>query len=167
MQTAEVSLRKEIDDILGTADTIMQRKVIVLRPGDPLQDAIRQLERASVSGGPVMDGEALVGMVTLADMFRAAGLDPNVAATSGPWHRYERVVARSHRTVADAMSKRLVTIPLGATIAEAAEAMRANSVNRVPVLDDEGTLVGIVARDDIIAAVAAASRTVRTRRRER
>jgi CBS domain-containing protein len=165
MRTAEISLREEIDSILGTVDTIMQRKVIVLRPGEPLQDAIRQLERAGVSGGPVMEGERVVGMVSLADMFRSAGVDPNLAATSGPWHRYEHFVANSHLTVADAMSKRLVTISLGATIAEAAEAMRSNAVNRVPVLDDEGSLIGIVARDDIIAAVAAASRAVRPRRR--
>jgi CBS domain-containing protein len=93
MRATKVSMREEIDGILGTVDSIMQGKVIVLRPDEPLQDAVVRLERAGVSGAPVMDRDQLAGMVSLADMFRTAGIDPKIVATSGPWHRYERSVA--------------------------------------------------------------------------
>jgi CBS domain-containing protein len=144
MRVTEVSMREEIDGILGTVDSIMQG-VIVLRPDEPLQDAVVRLERAGVSGGPVMDRDQLVGMVSLADMFRAAGIDPKIVAASGPWHRYERSVAGAHRTVGDAMSTRVVALRLGSTIGEAAAAMREHAVNRIPILDERGALIGIVA----------------------
>jgi CBS-domain-containing membrane protein len=99
-------------------------------------------------------------MVSLADLFSTAGVDPKLASTSGPWHRYEHAVGASKRVVADAMSRKIVSLTADATIAEAAQAMRANDVNRIPIVDARGALAGIVARDDIVAAVAAAARAI-------
>jgi CBS domain-containing protein len=162
MQTTLGHTRDLIESFLGTVESIMQRRVVHLRPDQSLQDAIRDLERAGVSGGPVIDGQQVIGMVGLADLFAAAGIDPKSVATSGPWHRYEHLVGTkvTHRTVADAMSPRVVSIHPEASIADAAQAMRANHVNRLPVLKRDGALVGIVARDDIIATVAEASRVI-------
>jgi CBS domain-containing protein len=165
MRTEDGTVREAIDGLLGTVDTIMETNVVVLRPDQPLQEAIRALERGEVSGGPVMEGDRLVGMASLADLFRAAGVDPKLAATSGPWHRYEHTVGASKRVVADAMTRGIVSLTPDATIAQAAEAMRANEVNRIPIVDAGGALRGIVARDDIVAAVAAASQALHSGRR--
>jgi CBS domain-containing protein len=139
----------------------MQRKVIALRPGERVGDAIRELERAGVSGAPVMDGGRLVGIVSLDELFRCAGVDPRRVMTEGPWHRYEHVVASSPRTVAEAMSRRVVSLPPGTPIARVALTMREFGINRIPIVDQEGTLHGIVARDDVITAVAEAALRVR------
>jgi CBS domain-containing protein len=108
----------------------------------------------------VRDGERIVGMVNLSDLFRSAGVSPADAATSGPWHRYEHMMSTSKvgRTVADAMTTDVVMLPPDALIAEAAAVMRHHGVNRIPVVDADGVLLGIVARDDVIAAVAEAAR---------
>jgi CBS domain-containing protein len=159
---SDVAFQKEPDAILaidadvqlGTVGSVMERGVVTLRLDQPLGEAARVLERSGVSGAPVKDGDRVVGMVSLADLFRAAGIRPEDAATSGPWHRHEHVMSTPGRTVADAMSVRVVTVPPEAPLAYAAALMRLRGVNRIPVVTRLGELVGIVARDDIIEAVA-------------
>jgi CBS-domain-containing membrane protein len=100
-------------------------------------------------------------MVSLTDLFEAAGVSPGQAQTSGPWHRYEHVMSRSTKRVADAMSHPVATVPPDASVAEVAGIMRQRDVNRVPVVEADGRVLGIVAREDIIDAVVRAVQDVR------
>jgi CBS domain-containing protein len=154
------SVRESIDELLGSVDGIMQRIVLTLSPDTAMGDAVQALERAGVSGAPVVEGNRVVGVVSLGDLFRAAGVDPKHAATSGPWHRYERFVSRSGRTVAFAMSRHVISVPPDTPISAVASIMRTEGINRVPVVDEGGQLLGIVARDDVIRAVADVARTL-------
>jgi len=155
METSAV--RESIDALLGSVETIMQPDTLVLRPEQSLADAAQELERAGISGGPVMSGGRVIGMVSLSDLFEAVGVPAGQVATSGPWHRYEHVLAESKKTVSDVMSHQVVSLPPEAPIGEAASLMRTHRVNRIPVVDRTGALRGIVARDDIIEAVANAA----------
>jgi CBS domain-containing protein len=55
------------------------------------------------------------------------------------------------------MTGRAVTVRTSDRVAEAAQRMHAGKVNRVPVIDEDGRLVGILTRDDVVAAVARAA----------
>jgi acetoin utilization protein AcuB len=149
------TLREAIEALLGTVDNVMQRSVVVLRPDQPIGEAARELERSGVSGAPVVEGTRVVGIVSLRDLFEAAGVQEPVA-TSGPWRRYERHLDASKKSVAEAMTRTVETLPAGATIATAAGLMRERKINRIPIVDPEGHVMGIVARDDIIEALARA-----------
>jgi CBS domain-containing protein len=149
------TLREDVEALLGTVDDVMQRAVVVLRPDHPIGEAARELERRGVSGAPVVEGRRPVGIVTLRDLFESAGV-PEPVATSGPWRRYERHLDASHKSVAEAMTRTVVTLPLGAPIPTAARLMRERKINRIPIVDPEGHVRGIVARDDIVEAVARA-----------
>ena len=93
------------------------------------------------------------GIVSLHDLFHSASV-PDPVATSGPWRRYERHLDASKKSVQEAMTRRVVTLPLGAAIPAAARLIRERKINRIPIVDREGHVMGIVARDDIIEAVA-------------
>lgn len=160
----ETSVREVIDALLGSVETIMQPETVYLRAEQSLGEAAEELERAGVSGGPVMTGGRVAGMISLGDMFEAVGVPASQAATSGPWHRYEHVLAKSGKTVSEVMSRHVVSMPPEASIAEAASLMRAERVNRIPVVDRAGSLRGIVARDDIIEAVARVAQGLYKRR---
>jgi CBS domain-containing protein len=147
--------REQIEALLGTVDDVMQRTVIVLNPDQPIGEAVRELERREVSGAPVVEGRKVVGVVTLGDLFDAADVSEPVA-TTGPWHRYERQLDASKKLVREAMTRTVVSLPPGAAIPQAARLMRERSVNRIPIVDPDGRVRGIVARDDIIEAVARA-----------
>ena len=57
-------------------------------------------------------------------------------------------------SVGDAMSFDLLTIPADRDIDDAFELMRAKAVRRVPVVDEDDVLVGVVSTDDLLGMVA-------------
>ena len=85
---------------LGSVRDSMTKSVVTLRPEQSLDDAALDLERAKVAGGPVVENGVVVGVVTLRDLFKAADVPLHAAATSGPWLRFEHVLARSGKAVA-------------------------------------------------------------------
>ncbi len=89
--------REAIDALLGSVESIMEPETLVLRPEQSLADAAQELERAGISGGPVMRAGRVIGMVSLSDLFEAVGVPTSQAETSGPWHRYEHVLAESRK----------------------------------------------------------------------
>lgn len=141
---------------LGSVRDSMTKSVVSLRPDESLDDAALELERGKVAGGPVVENGVVVGVVTLRDLFRAADVPLHAAATSGPWLRFEHVLARAGKTVGDVMSRQALTVEADESLAAAAVVMCEGGVNRVPVIDKERHVVGIVTRDDVVAAVARA-----------
>jgi chloride channel protein, CIC family len=89
-------------------------------------------------GFPVVDGDRLVGVVTLADLASpdATGLD------------------RDSPTVGDVCSRRVVTVTPEDPMFRALRRMAALDVGRIPVVsaEDHGRLVGLVRRSDIVTA---------------
>lgn len=118
--------------------------VVTVEVGSSVFDAARLMREHHVGdlvvvkddgGGPVP-----VGIITDRDIVIAL-VAQDVRGLEGL--RVEEVAVRP-----------LVTIDFTDTIAEAAEAMRVNSVRRLPVLDAEGRLCGILTLDDILSVLA-------------
>ena len=86
------------------------------------------------TGYPVMRGDELVGMVTLDDA------------------REVREVERDAYAVADVMSDELASVGPGADAMDAIGRMQSEGVGRLPVLDADGRLVGLVSRSDLVTA---------------
>jgi Zn-dependent protease/CBS domain-containing protein len=86
------------------------------------------------TGYPVMDGDRLVGMVTLSDA------------------RSIKEVERDAYRVGDVMANDLATISPDADAMAAIEQMQKNDVGRLPVVDDEGEVVGLISRSDLVTA---------------
>lgn len=57
-------------------------------------------------------------------------------------------------TVGDIMLPELVTVPESSGVFEAIQFMRAKAVRRLPVVDGQGALIGIVALDDLLSLLA-------------
>ncbi|GAB3323750.1 M50 family metallopeptidase [Haloplanus salinarum] len=86
------------------------------------------------TGYPVLRAGSLVGMVTLDDT------------------REVRDVERDAYRVEDVMATDLVTIAPGADAMDAISTMQREGVGRLPVVDDAGTLVGLISRSDLMTA---------------
>jgi len=150
---------------------IMTHTVVKVLESASLLKAARLMRTYHVSGLPVLEKTGkLVGIVSEKDLVR--GLDKSTgigsargmldlllgsAPPKGPtlWelcqHRLESGQVR------DVMTPRPVVVAADATIHEAARLMRVGSINRLPVLDDAGRLVGIVTRSDVVEALAGAT----------
>jgi CBS domain-containing protein len=133
---------------------VMTRSVVTIAPDETLQRAAGRLAKHRIAGAPVVEEGKLVGMVTEQDIVRAV-LPP--VPTEGSLSVLE-VMAHidqvenrpSQKTVADAMSTLVVDISPEASLWEAATEMEQRGVNRLPVVDESGALVGIVSRADLV-----------------
>jgi CBS domain-containing protein len=65
----------------------------------------------------------------------------------------ERIKKATNYRVEDIMTKNVTDISPNTTIGEAARIMSKNNINRLPVIDNKGKLVGIVTRGDIVGAI--------------
>lgn len=92
---------------------------------------------------PVVDGHQLVGILSSGDIRRAS---PSSATTLSVWELralWEKV------TVAEVMSKQLVTIAATTSVHEAVRLMYDNRFNSLPVVDKANQLMGIFTEVDL------------------
>jgi CBS domain-containing protein len=141
--------------------SVMSTHVVTVTPETTLKDAAARLVRYGVSGFPVVDeGHRLVGVISEADILsREAGTSPRdgmLAWLIGD----ERPHHLDALTVGEAMTSPVVTIGPERTAREAASRMLADGVNRLPVVEN-GTLVGIVTRADLVRAFARSDTEIR------
>ncbi len=113
---------------------VMTRAVIVVKPDDTVKHAAIKMEAHDVGPLPVCDGERLVGVLTDRDITVravAAGRDPNTTR------------------VRETMTAELIHVRDDDDVREAAAVMRQRQIRRLPVVDREQRLVGILALADL------------------
>ena len=114
---------------------LMSRNVEFCRPEDSLSDAAAKMWNRDIGALPVVGADGRVcGFVTDRDICMAA-------------HMQGRLL--QDIAVSVAMSKALYTCRPDDALIEAEETMRSNQVRRLPVLDEEGNLVGIISLNDL------------------
>lgn len=144
-----------------TVGRFMTTDVLCVDADAPVPDAVRALVERGVDGAPVVDRAGrLVGMLSATDvMVQDAHLHlPTVIALFGATvelpgqaARYNRDVERAlASTVAELMARDPLTITATATMSQAATRMHDADVSRLPVVDAEGHVDGIIARGDVL-----------------
>jgi CBS domain-containing protein len=112
--------------------SIMEEDVITLHKGASIGDAIKLMLSGNVSGFPIVnDGGKVIGIVSERD--------------------FVSLVAKiiTGKSVADVMSRDVVTVRPDTKIEEAARVMVANDFRRVPIVH-EGVMTGVVTTSDIV-----------------
>ena len=131
---------------------LMTENVVSVTPDASLRDAAAVLVEHGVSGVPVVEGDEVVGVLSEGDIvMRASGGTERGGLLTWLFDLgidNERITAQ---TVAEAMSSPAVTVAPNRPVHEAARLMVDEAVNRLPVVDD-GKLVGILTRADIVRA---------------
>jgi CBS domain-containing protein len=135
-----------------TVADVMTRTVVVVAGSAPFKEVVRAMREYRVSALPVTDPDGLVmGVVSEADLMLRE--DPSVLES----HFFEGHTRREERRKAEAsiardlMTSPAVTIGPQAPIAEAARLMHERAIKRLPVIDLEGRIVGVVSRVDLLA----------------
>jgi CBS domain-containing protein len=130
---------------------VMTLPVLAVGRDARFKEIVRAMEQRQVSAVPVVEGEGrVVGVVSEADL-----LPKEEFRECGPT-RHDRIRRRSVLAKAEAltaeelMSTPAVTVGPDVTLAQAARIMAKEHVKRLPVVDDEGRLCGIVSRGDLL-----------------
>src|SRR5918996_710156 len=133
---AVVHRNLSIEDQVAEVDTVKRSESgmivepLTLRPGDAVADALDLMERYRISGVPITDDAGvLVGILTNRDL------------------RFETDVAQPVSALMT--SRNLVTAPVGTTLDEASEILHRNKIEKLPVVDSEGRLKGLITVKDI------------------
>ncbi len=106
---------------------VMTREVLTFEESTPVSEAAEMLAERRLTGGPVLNQAGyVVGVVSEVD-----------------------VIAKRGSTVADIMTKHVISISEETGIDQAAQLFASERIRRLPVLK-EGRLVGLVSRSDIL-----------------
>ena len=107
---------------------------ITIVPSATVADALNLMREFKIGGIPVIgEGRKLVGIVTNRDL---------------------RFVSNQKKLISEVMtSENLVTIRQGDDVSKAAEILQVNKIEKLPVVDDKGLLVGLLTYKDIFKAI--------------
>lgn len=132
---------------------LMTTDPITTTPDAPLKEAARIMVREKISGLPVMAGPQVVGIVTEGDFLRQeANRDQPYRLSLLEALFGEGGAEPAVETVGEVMTEPVITITADATVSEAARVMSHRKVKRLPVLDDDGNLIGVISRADVVNA---------------
>jgi CBS domain-containing protein len=150
-----------------TVADIMTRDPITARPETPLKTVIQTLAERRISGLPVLDAtDKLIGVISETDlMWQETGVTPpayimildSVIYLENP-AQYDKDLHKAlGQTVGEVMSRDPITTTPDQSIATAAKLMHDRKVHRLPVVNDQGQVIGILTRGDIIRMMAVES----------
>jgi CBS domain-containing protein len=150
-------------------EDVMTREVMTVDPATSLKDVARLLMDLGVSGLPVVDDDYVAGVVSEADILvKIRAVNPTRHGLAGLLFTDGVDVGEKLRalTAGDAMTSPAITITPHRPVAEAAGRMIDQGVNRLPVVSDDGALLGIVTRADLVRAFVRSDAEIVTEIRE-
>src|SRR5918999_1126275 len=121
-----------------TIRELMTSNPRTIDPSTPVVEAARAMKDEDVGSIPIVDGDTLVGILTDRDIairLVAEGRDPQSTSAG------------------EVASRELVTIDPQQSLDEALRLMAKNQVRRLPVVEEDGRLIGIVAQADVALAL--------------
>jgi CBS-domain-containing membrane protein len=150
--------------------SVMSTQVVRAAYGTPFKEVARLLGEHHISGLPVVDDdEKVIGVISETDLMMRQADTPDPydpkrrfrLADLTPAARRQAAKARAC-TAGRLMTEPAVTVHAGDTIVEAARTMAQRRVERLPVLDEEDRLVGIVTRRDLLTVFLRPDDDIRT-----
>ncbi|HOV90620.1 MAG TPA: CBS domain-containing protein [Syntrophorhabdaceae bacterium] len=115
---------------------LMNKDVVTCRPSEPLTVIINKFELFNIAGMPVVDKGKLVGIICQSDILKKVKSE-----------NFQNL------TVKDVMVENVIYVSPAESVVTVAKLMVEKNINRVPIVEN-GVIVGIVTRGDIIKAVA-------------
>jgi CBS-domain-containing membrane protein len=132
---------------------VMTADVICIKKDADIHEAARILSENRISGLPVVDEEKhLIGIVTEADILYSAGMKKS--------HNFRDILRhvlgephpkiRNGSKVEEIMTTKVITTTPDRDIKEVARILDENMIKRLPVVDENNKLIGIISRANIV-----------------
>jgi CBS-domain-containing membrane protein len=136
----------------STVKDVMSTHVIAVRQRAGYKEMAAMLRDQRVSAFPVIDDDnKVIGVVSETDLLAKEALEGTVPRTLQSLTRQRVRSQVNGLTAADLMTKPAVTIGPDKPVTDAARLMFNRRVKRLPVISDDGTLIGIVTRSDVLS----------------
>jgi CBS domain-containing protein len=151
-------------------EAVMNKAVISLSPDDTILKASLKLSDKSISGAPVVNAEGiLVGIFSEADVFKSMKISkkalrliyPSLTSVSVAFQEQEteqEALAAykevENLKVGDVMTTEVFTAHPDEELRDAIKLMVSKGINRLPVIDGNNKVIGIITRGDILKGIA-------------
>lgn len=139
-----------------TVAHLMTRDVVTVKKDTPLEEAARRLTGLRISGMPVVDDQdKVIGVIGELDIMavlsgkKTRGLRDLLRRLMGE----PSPVRKEGDQVGHVMSTPAITIKKTVDVRDAARVLDSHRIKRLPVVDDEGKLIGVISRADIVRAM--------------
>lgn len=125
----------------------MTTDVVSVTPDTPIAAAHQIMKKNGVRRLPVVEGNILVGIITIGDVREAS---PSDATTLSIW---ELNYLWAQLTVKKVMTKRVLTSTIDSSIFDVSKLMLENKISGLPVVNDDNELVGIITESDVFKMI--------------
>lgn len=130
---------------------VMTRAVVAVGRDALFKDIVKLMEQWQVSALPVLEGEGrVVGVVSEADLLPKEEFRDSDPDRCTQLQRMPDLAKAGALTAGDLMSSPAITVHADSTLAQAARIMAQRKVKRLPVVNDESLLEGVVSRADLL-----------------
>ncbi|MGY4967861.1 CBS domain-containing protein [Streptomyces nigrescens] len=134
-----------------TVSDVMTQTVVAVGQEALFKEIVATMEQWKVSALPVLAGEGrVIGVVSEADLLPKEEFRESDPSRMEQLDRRDQVRKARGLTAGELMSAPALTVHAGDTLAQAARTMAHKSVKRLPVVDDQGMLQGLVSRSDLL-----------------
>jgi CBS-domain-containing membrane protein len=131
---------------------VMSTHVAAVLKHATFKDIAFVLREQRVSAFPVVDDDnRVIGVVSEADLLTKEALQDVAPSVFGGMARHQDQTKAEAVSAVDLMTSPAVTVGPYETVAHAAQLMYSRHVKRLPVVSQDGTLIGIITRSDILA----------------
>ncbi len=139
---------------------VMRREVATVHPDSAITQVVELLLDKDFTAVPVVDDQGkVVGMVSDNDLLTRGGMNVTISLKKATDLDYVRELHESlenaNRKVSEVMTREVVTTGPDAILGRAARLMVEKHLKRLPVVDSDGKLVGILGRLDVLNTIAA------------
>lgn len=125
---------EEVDKVKRSENGVISRPFF-LSPENTINEAVSLMSKYRISGVPICQDEVLVGIITNRDL------------------RYMDIIDYSHKIKNVMTKENLVTAPVGTSIKEAKEILRKYRIEKLPLVDENKKLKGLITIKDIEKSV--------------
>jgi len=145
-----------------TVGEVMQSEVVTVSPDSPITAVVELLLDKDFTAVPVVDEDRkVVGMVSDRDLLTRGGMSVGLSLKRAADPDFVRALhaelSNPARKVRDVMTTTVISVKPDASLGSAAKLMVDEHLKRLPVIGDEGRLVGILGRLDVLNTISAVS----------
>ena len=133
----------------ATAGQYMTRSVQTVTRDTTMREFKNLVDEADYNTFPVREGGDVVGLVTKFDFLKCFAFNPGRMVPG-----YDELLSR---TVADVMTPEFIYVDPATKLTRVLQLMVDHRIRSIPVLDAGQRLVGIIAREDVMRALAAST----------
>lgn len=152
-----VEFARKRANVSSSVAGLMTKDVVTVKRETSLDEAARRLTGLRISGMPVVDDEdRVIGVIGELDIIMAK----QGKKGGGVRNMFRRMTGepvpkrKSGNTAGDVMSTPPITIKRHADVLEAARILDARRIKRLPVVDDNGKLIGVISRADVVRGMS-------------